>query len=467
MFWRGELWRGEGFFLIFPVWAARIRVLRLSIFLLLAPLFVMTLLMLPLPVAYALLEIDITEGNVQPLPIAIPDFRDDVGDDLGRKIAGVISSDLERSGLFSIIDKAVYPKRAGSGGSNPSFAYWQGIKAETLLIGHVTSADQERVRLAFRLWDVFSEREMASQQFFSAPGKWRRVSHLISDMIYQRMTGETGYFDSRIVFVSETGPKGARVKRLAIMDQDGANLDYLTDGRDLVLTPRFSPDGRKVVYMSFQDGGRPRVSLLDVQTRRRMSLGNFSDMTFAPRFSPDGHRVVMSLQSGGNANIYTVDLKSRAIVRLTDTLAIDTAPSYSPDARFLAFESDRGGRQQIYVMNADGSNQHRISFGDGSYSTPVWSPRGDLIAFTKRVGGQFKIGVMRPDGKGERLLTEGYHNEGPSWAPNGRVLLFFREKRGVDGGPQLWSIDLTGYNERRIPTPAFASDPSWSVMMTE
>jgi len=301
-------------------------------------------------------------------------------------------------------------------------------------------------------------------QFFTTPDNWRRVSHIIADAIYTRLTGEGGYFDTRVVYVAESGPKNRRIKRLAIMDQDGHNPRMLTNGADLVLTPRFSPSNQEITYLSYY-GNRPRVYLLDIETGQQEVVGDFPGMTFAPRFSPDGNKIAMSLQRGGNSDIYEMDLRSRVTKRLTNTAAIDTAPSYAPDGKQLTFESDRGGSQQIYVMQADGSNPKRISYGDGRYATPIWSPRGDLIAFTKMYKGRFLIGVMRPDGSGERILTEGYHNEGPTWSPNGRVLTFFRETRGEQGGPSLWSVDVTGYNERPVYTPTFGSDPAWSPLL--
>ena len=282
--------------------------------------------------------------------------------------------------------------------------------------------------------------------------------------IYERLTGDKGYFDTRIVFVDESGPKERRVKRLALMDQDGANVRYLTRGDDLVLTPRFSPSTQEIAYMSYGQG-QPRVVLLNIETGQRELVGNFPGMTFSPRFSPDGQRVIMSLQQGGNSNIFTMDLRSRATTRLTDTPAIDTAPSYAPDGARICFESDRGGRQQIYVMGAQGGAAQRISFGEGTYSTPVWSPRGDYIAFTKQYQGKFAIGIIKPDGSGERILTEGYHNEGPTWAPNGRVLMFFRDPGG-NSGPTLHTVDVTGRNEQRMPTPSYASDPAWSPLLS-
>ncbi|EAU40870.1 translocation protein TolB precursor [Fulvimarina pelagi HTCC2506] len=411
--------------------------------------------------AQARVTIDISGGNVEPLPIAITDFQSQDG--IGAQISSVVEADLKRSGLFAPIDKAAFIQTGLTPDTSPSFQDWTVINAQALVVGRVAREADGRLRVEFRLWDTFAGQQMDGQQFYADPNDWRRIAHIIADAVYKQITGENGYFDSRVVFVSESGNKANRVKRLAIMDQDGANLRYLTEGQDLVLTPRFSPNRQEITYMSFGNG-EPRVYLLQLETGQREIVGNFPGMTFSPRFSPDGQKVVMSLQQDGNANIYAMDLRSRATQRLTNTAAIDTSPSYSPDGGRIVFESDRGGRQQLYTMNADGSNQQRISFGDGSYSTPVWSPRGDLIAFTKQSGGQFQIGVMRPDGSGERILTTGYHNEGPTWAPNGRVLMFFRDQRG-GGGPELWSIDLSGRNEQKVPTNGFASDPAWSPVL--
>ena len=316
----------------------------------------------------------------------------------------------------------------------------------------------------FRLWDVASAEQLTGAQYFTGPDIWRRVAHIISDAIYQRLTGESGYFDSRVVFVDESGSKEQRVKRLAIMDQDGANVRILTRGSDLVLTPRFSPSTQEITYMSFVNA-QPRVYLLNIETSQREVVGDFKNMSFAPRFSPDGHRVIMSLQEGSNSNLFVLDLRSKQKIQLTSGPSIDTGPSYSPDGARICFESDRGGSQQIYVMSSNGQGAKRISFGEGNYSTPVWSPRGDIIAFTKFGRGNFAIGTMKPDGSGERILTEGFHNEGPTFAPNGRVLMFFRDPGG-NGGPSLYTVDITGRNEQRVPTPGFASDPAWSPLLT-
>jgi TolB protein len=413
--------------------------------------------------AFAVLKVDVTRGTIQPLPIAIPAF---LGGDaqLGAEIAQVVTNDLKRSGLFQPLDPASFIEKIANVDQTPRFGDWRVINAQALVTGRVTRQPDGRLSAEFRLWDIFAGSQIAGQQFFTSPENWRRVAHIIADAVYERLTGEAGYFDSRVVFVDESGAKDNRIKRLAIMDQDGANVRTLTRGDDLVLTPRFSPNGQEITYMSYA-GGKPRVYLFNIDSGQREIVGDFPGMTLAPRFSPDGQRIIMSLQQEGSANIYTMDLRTRRTTRLTDEPAIDVGASYSPDGSKIVFESDRGGTQQLYVMNADGTNPQRISFGEGTYSTPVWSPRGDLIAFTKRSGGNFAIGVMRPDGSGERILTSGFHNEGPTWSPNGRVLMFFRDTPGPNGGPQLWSIDLTGYNEFRVPTTNFASDPAWSALI--
>ncbi|MGB3023091.1 MAG: Tol-Pal system beta propeller repeat protein TolB [Methyloceanibacter sp.] len=415
--------------------------------------------------AQAVVELNITQGNIQPLPIAIPDFASDgsIDANAAREISDVVSNDLRSSGLFVPIDPAAFIERGLDLARAPRFEDWRPINAQALVVGRISEGGG-RLKAEFRLWDVLSGKQLAGEQFFTRPKDARRIGHIIADVIYERITGEKGYFDTRVVFVDESGPKNKRVKRLAMMDQDGHNVRLLTTGQDLVLTPRFSPSTQEITYMSFE-GNNPKVYLLNIETGQKEVVGAFPGMTFAPRFSPDGQKIVMSLEQGGTTNIFAMDLRSRRTVQLTNSQAIDTSPCYSPDGRQIVFESDRDGSQQIYVMNANGSNQHRISSGRGSYSTPVWSPRGDLIAFTKRAGGEFLIGVMKPDGSGERILTEGFHNEGPTWAPNGRVLMFFRESPGAAGGPRLFTIDLTGYNERQIATPAFGSDPAWSPLI--
>lgn len=417
--------------------------------------------------AEAELVIDITQGTVKPMPIAIPEvFGNDPREaQMGRDIASVVSADLERSGLFAPIDPHAYIQTSSSMQAAIRYPDWKQINAQALVGGKVELQPDGSVRVECRLFDVYAEQQMAGEAFKAAASGWRRIAHKISDMIYKRMTGEDGYFDTQIVYVAETGPQNKRVKRLAVMDQDGENHRYLTAGADLVLTPRFSPTARELTYMSYFHN-TPRVYIYQMDTNRRELLGEFPGMTFAPRFSPDGTKVAVSLAVNGVTNIYEINLLTRAKLRLTDSAFIDTSPSYSPDGAKITFNSDRGGTQQLYVMNSDGSGVSRISFGDGRYATPVWSPRGDLIAFTKMKGGEFFIGVMHPDGSGERLLAKGWLVEGPTWAPNGRVLAFWRETpadaRGRGQSSHIYTVDLTGNNERELITPIDGSDPAWS-----
>ena len=416
--------------------------------------------------AAAVVRLDITQGNFQPMPIAISKFigGGEGDDDTATGVTQIITANLQRSGLFAPIDPAAFIERIASVDTVPRFPDWRTVNAQALVTGAMTRQPDGRLKAEFRLWDVLAGQQLAGQQYFTTPDNWRRIGHIISDAIYEQLTGNGGYFDSRVVFVDETGPGTARVKRLAIMDQDGANVRYLTRGDDLVLTPRFSPSTQEITYMAYGQGD-PRVYLYNIDTGQREVVGNFPGMSFSPRFSPDGQSVVMSLQEGANSNIYVMDLRSKATTRLTNTQAIDTSPSYSPDGSHICFESDRGGQPQIYVMAATGGAAQRISFGDGEYNTPVWSPRGDYIAFTKIASSTFAIGVMKPDGSGERILTEGFHNEGPTFAPNGQVIMFFRDPGGTSG-PSLFTVDISGRNEQRVPTPNYASDPAWSPLLS-
>jgi TolB protein len=419
--------------------------------------------------AGAELRIDITSGKTEPMPIAIPVFAGGSGDEAqaGRDIPGVISADLERSGLFRPLDPRSFIQNVSTG-DQPRFGDWRQINAQALVTGAVKTQPDGRLRVEFRLWDVFAEQQLTGFGYTTTRQNWRRIAHIIADEIYKRITGEEGYFDTRIVYVAESGPLAKRVKRLAIMDQDSANNRYLTDGRALVLTPRFSPTAQEITYLSYANGS-PRVYLFNIDTGQQEVLGEFPGMTFAPRFSPDGNRVVLSRAENGTTNIFALDLRTRRATRLTSDNSIDTSPCYSPDGSKVVFNSDRGGSPQLYVMGADGGDARRISFGSGKYGTPVWSPRGDMIAFTKIDSGSFYIGVMRPDGSGERLLTRDFLVEGPTWAPNGRVLMYFRQSpsdsRGGGGSSRLQSIDLTGQNQRDVPTPTDASDPAWSPLL--
>ena len=442
-------------------------------------LFVLLLILLP-KTSFGLIEVDITRGNLNPLPIAVSplfvesksvkDFQNILKiDNIGEDISTVVENNLKSSGLFNPLKREAFLQKPDIAHLKPRFEDWSLIKAQALITGEV-KYENEKLRVEFRLWDVLAGKEMMALAFTTVPDNWRRVGHIITDKVYQRLTGEKGYFDTRIIYVSEKGPKTNRVKKLAIMDQDGYNTKYLTLGNELVLTPRFNPTNQMVTYLSYFKN-LPRVYLLDIETGVQEVVGDFPGMTFAPRFSPDGKKIIMSFAKDGNSDIYTMDLENRIVEKITNHPSIDTSPSFSPDGKYICFNSDRSGYQQIYVMKSDGTKVKRISFGKGLYGTPVWSPRGDLIAFTKLHKGKFYIGVMRVDGSGERLLTENYYQEAPSWSPNGRVLIFYRETKSDSEGKgfsaKLWSIDLTGYNERLVDTETDASDPSWSSLLSE
>lgn len=412
---------------------------------------------LTLPVQAAL-KIDITGGGFQPVPIAVPSFSGDDDD----KITNIIRADLESSGLFRLLNPDAFLQKMGGVQTQPNFPDWQALKAQALLHGEVTPLPDGRIQSSFRLWDVFASSQMEGKTLAVAEKDVRRLAHKIADMVYSRITGESGYFDTKIVYVSESGNPRKKTKRLAVMDYDGAHHQYLTDGRTMVLTPRFSPDMKKIAFLSFK-GGKPRVYVMNTSTGETFSLGYFSGMTFAPRFSPDSRQLLMSFSERGNTEIYLYDLEEDEKIRLTYHPMIDTSPSFSPDGKRIVFNSDRAGSQQLYTMDKSGKNVRRISMGKGSYATPVWSPRGDYIAFTKIQGSTFYIGVIRPDGSGERLITQGFLVEGPTWSPNGRVLMFFKQELSGESG--LYSIDVTGHNERRIMTPSGASDPAWSPLL--
>ncbi len=405
---------------------------------------------------------DVEAGaQFKPVPIAVTPFAGDTGPD----ITSVITNNFSRSVFLAPIDANTFPEHVTNPDQAPQFDAWKNVNAQFVVTGRSAPDANGKLQTEFRLWDVGSGQQVAGQQYVTDPDNSRRVAHIISDAIFTRITGEKGFFDTRVVFVDETGPAQDRRKRLAIMDQDGGNVRYLTSGDDLVVTPRFSPSSQDITYMSYGVAVDPKVLLLNIETGERQVVGNFPGMTFAPRFSPDGQSVIMSLQDGDNSNLYEMNLRSRATTRLSNTAAIDTSPSFSPDGSQIVFESDRGGTQQIYVMPASGGDAQRISFGDGRYSTPVWSPKGDYIAFTKQGASTFAIGVMKPDGSGERILTEGFHNEGPTWAPNGLFLMFFRDPGG-DSGPHIFMIDVFGRAEFPVPTPDYASDPAWSPLLT-
>ncbi|MFZ1726838.1 MAG: Tol-Pal system beta propeller repeat protein TolB [Albidovulum sp.] len=413
------------------------------------------------------LRIVIDQGVIEPLPFAAPIFiaENPEAADMAAAVTNVVAADLSGTGLFREIGPEAFISRITSFDAPVAYADWKAINAQALVTGAVSVGTDGRINVKFRLFDVFSDSQLGEGlQFGGAAGDWRRIAHKVADQIYSRITGESGYFDSRVVYVSESGPKNARLKRLAVMDYDGANVQYLTDSSTIVLAPRFSPSGDRVLFTSFETGF-PRIKLLDIATVTSRPLAELSgNMTFAPRFSPDGSTVVFSVEQGGNTDIYTMQLASGLTQQLTNAPSIETAPSYSPDGSQIVFESDRSGSQQLYVMSKGGGEPARISFGEGRYGTPVWSPRGDLVAFTKQHAGRFHIGVMRTDGSEERLLTASFLDEGPTWAPNGRVIMFTRESPGATGGAQLYSVDISGRNLRAVPTEGAASDPAWSPL---
>ncbi|WP_022704405.1 Tol-Pal system beta propeller repeat protein TolB [Pseudorhodobacter ferrugineus] len=413
------------------------------------------------------LRIEITEGVIEPLPFAVPNFVAENGaaGEYAANIARVIASDLAGTGLFREIPASAHIGRVDSFDAPIAYADWKAINTQALVTGAV-SASGDRIVVKFRLFDIFSGQQMGEGlQFAGTTQSWRRMAHKVADAVYSRITGEGGYFDTRVVFVSESGPKNERAKRLAVMDYDGANVQFLTDSRSIVLAPRFSPTGDRILYTSYQSGF-PKIYLMDVASVQARALSDQpGTMTFAPRFAPNGRTVLFSLEQGGNSDLYSVDTSGGGLTRLTNAPSIETAPDYSPDGSQIVFESDRSGTQQIYVMGAGGGEPRRISNGPGRYSTPVWSPRGDLIAFTKQHQGRFHIGVMRVDGSEERLLTASFLDEGPTWSPNGRVIMFTRETSGAAGQSSLYSVDITGRNLKPVGSNGAASDPSWSPLL--
>ncbi len=413
------------------------------------------------------IRIEVTQGVIEPMPFAVPTFvAENAGSQkIAAQMTSVIVSDLTGSGLFREIPPSAYISGIANFDAPVQFSDWKAINTQALITGSAAVRNDGKLAVKFRLFDVFAQTEMGEGlQFVASEASWRRMAHKVADAIYSRLTGETGYFDSRVVYVAEEGPKNARLKRLAIMDYDGANVKYLSGSADIVLAPRFSPNARDIIYTSYETGS-PKVYMMNVDSLKKHPVEENPGMTFAPRFSPDGSKVVMSLADNGNTDIYLMDLASGRKTRLTSAPSIETAPSFSPDGSQIVFESDRAGGQQIYIMSANGGEARRISSGQGSYGTPVWSPRGDMIAFTKISGGRFHIGVMRTDGSRERLLTASFLDEGPTWSPNGRVIMFFRETAGANGAPSLYSVDISGRNLQRVRTPTFGSDPAWSRLL--
>jgi TolB protein len=416
------------------------------------------------------LRIKINSGQLEPLPIAIANFTglDAKSSEIGRQISDVITNNLVRSGQFKAVESAAFIAPPTSPSVRPDFSDWTPLGIKALISGSAKAINENQMEIEFRLWDVIAETDLVGLRLSVDSNSWRRVAHIISDEIFQRLSGDTGYFDTRIVYVAESGLQNKRIKRLAIMDQDGENHQYLTDGSFLVLTPRFSPTSQEITYLAYYKN-EPRVYIFNLETGQQELLGSFPGMTFAPRFAPSGDKIIMSLAERGVTDIYEMNLNTQEVRRLTNSSSIDTSPSYSPDSSKIVFNSDRGGAQQLYIMDKNGAKVKRISYGEGRYATPVWAPKGKLIAFTKMFKNKFYIGVMAPDGSGERLLAEGYLVEGPTWAPNGRVLMYFKQDAPVDNGKSsnvnLYKVDITGFREERILTPSDGSDPAWSPLL--
>lgn len=416
------------------------------------------------------LRIKINSGQLEPLPIAIANFTglDAKSSEIGRQISDVITNNLVRSGQFKAVESAAFIAPPTSPSVRPDFSDWTPLGIKALISGSAKAINENQMEIEFRLWDVIAETDLVGLRLSVDSNSWRRVAHIISDEIFQRLSGDTGYFDTRIVYVAESGLQNERIKRLAIMDQDGENHQYLTDGSFLVLTPRFSPTSQEITYLAYYKN-EPRVYIFNLETGQQELLGSFPGMTFAPRFAPSGDKIIMSLAERGVTDIYEMNLNTQEVRRLTNSSSIDTSPSYSPDSSKIVFNSDRGGTQQLYIMDKNGAKVKRISYGEGRYATPVWAPKGELIAFTKMFKNKFYIGVMAPDGSGERLLAEGYLVEGPTWAPNGRVLMYFKQDAPVDNGKSsnvnLYKVDITGFREERILTPSDGSDPAWSPLL--
>lgn len=412
------------------------------------------------------------ESEWQDLGIAIPAFPTDASvataaeggntEALGRNLARVVYNDLKNNGLFKPVGPDALPGIGYFQVTAPSFDFWRGRSAEMLVQGFVKAAPDGKLTVGCYLYDVALGSELIRQGYVVQPSEWRRAAHKCADMVYARLSGENPFFDSKIAYIAETGPKDHRRKQLAIMDSDGANHRFITNGQATALTPRYSPDYSKIVYLSYLNG-YPRIYVYDIGTGQQRLVTQGKGPTFAPRWSPDGKWILYSMATGGNTDIYRVSAQGGPSTRLTNTPGINVGGSYSPDGSKIVFESDRSGSQQVYVMNADGSNQRRITFFGGRAATPEWSPRGDQIAFT-HIAGNFRIAVMDPNGQNLRSLTDSWQDEAPTWSPNGRIVQFFRTEKN-SGKTGIWQVDLTGRNERKLNTPVDASDPAWGPVL--
>jgi len=348
------------------------------------------------------------------------------------------------------------PTEAGA----PLYPNWANIGAGALVTGYVQARDDGRINVVCYLYDLKQRREMTRKGFAVAATEWKRAAHRCAGAFYTAVTKRPGLFDSRIVYVAATGSRMQPVKRIAIMNWDGTDHSYLTQGEVTVTSPRISPDGERIAYMSFA-GGMPHIRIMDADGSNDRQLLQSNSMSFAPRFSPDGRVIAFSMAVDGNTDIYVVDANGGYPRRLTTTPGIDTSPSFSPDGKQIVFESDRSGAQQIYVMNVDGSGQSRISFGGGANSSPVWSPDGDRIAFSRWNGSTIGIGIMSATGGDEKILTNGWQDEAPSWSPDSEWVMFQRTQQGTGTG-SLLMVSIGGGEPKAVATPQPGADPSWS-----
>lgn len=423
-------------------------------------------------ICQATLQVDVSGGNFDPIPIYFGAFAG--SQELGVNFMAVIEKDLVNSGLFKSLNSGEYKLLA----KQPNFHKLRSMGADYVAGGKIAYNKNEEITLELYVWNAATGHLVIGHRLNGKMHGWRQLAHIAADMIYSNLTGEKPYFTSKILFIDETGPIDNRLKKVAIMDQDGANVAYLTNGEHLTVTPKIAPDRQNVVYTAYIDDS-PHTCLQQLKTGARTIVEQSTNGTIAPNFSPDGNGLVMGkLRDNGTANLFLLNIQSmnnmlksqgaqtkavhgEANMRqLTYGNNIDATSSFSPDGKQLVFSSDSSGRQQLYIMKIDGSAKKQLSTGSGSYSTPVWSPRGDYIAFTKKEHGQFSIGICRTDGSEERLLSSGFHSERPCWAPNGRSLIFFKESAA--GHSRLYSIDIMNQKERLLTTPHDASDPDWS-----
>ena len=416
--------------------------------------------------ANAELKVDIIAGDFRPIPIAIQDFEAPAKlKKQATELRDVVVADLKSTGLFRIINKNAFPENVRMD-DMPNFANWSMVKAQVLVQAKLYEAEGGKYGLKYYVWDVAGKEQIEAQDLQGSAKSARRLAHIMADGIYERLTGEHGYFDTQIVFIGQSGDIRSPTKRLAIMDSDGYGMRFMSDDRVMVMSPHFSPNMRTIVFLSYRDDD-PMVWTLNLNTGEQRRLGKFGGMTFAPRFSPDGTRIALTLAKNGTTNLYEYDIEDKTLRQLTSGDYIDTSPSYSPDGKKLAFNSNRSGSQQLHILDLETMKDKRLSFGNGRYATPAWGPRGDFIAFTKIVDETFYIGIMTPAGKNERILASGWFMEAPSWAPGGRRVVYYETEKMPDGkGRQshIRSVDIMGQNDYEIKLPDGLSglEPTWS-----